>query len=343
MAVEPGRAGGLGFAQAHQRAGQRLLGLAVERAADREVEAVEVVGARYAQQVRQPAAQRRAGLAFGERGHRFARRIGQALERCGQRRIPQCRRDHAGVGHHPQVAVGQIGQRAFVAGAQVVRGPALRHHQRQGLLEGRGLAPALLEGIGRRGVVGLLEQGGDLLEVAPVPGPQAVAHAVDLAPGRARGQRHGVEVVDDDLAPPRQGVLAVEVGAQRGRRHLAQLLGRRVGAAVGRVAVFFELRGQRAAAGGAVVVADQPQGLLGHRLAQARPFDRRIHAGALGVEQLAVLDEQQRRHQQRRHRLEAVVDPLRVTGAVERLVAAVAQGQAGLVFFAVDGEQTLVA
>lgn len=66
-----------------------------------------------------------------------------------------------------------------------------------------------------------------MAEVAPVPSREAVADAVDLAHARLRRERHEIQVVHEDLLARGHRLRAVAVGAHRGRRDLAQLLGRR--------------------------------------------------------------------------------------------------------------------
>ena len=244
LAEQPGlpRAGPGG--QAAQQGAGRALHLAVQRGGHRQVQPVQVIGARHPQQGLQLAAHRIDGLAIGEGAG--LRRIGAGLQRQRQRQrgIAQRWRDHPRLGQQAQVAVGQLAQ-VGLALVQVMGRPALRDHQRQGLLEGQ------RPGRQRRrcSAGGLQQQAVELVEIAAVPGPQAVAQAVDLTNAGLGRQRHAVQVVQHDLPAPRQGVGAVQVGAQRRRGHLAQLGLRRVGAALGRMVVLLDLRGQRAATG----------------------------------------------------------------------------------------------
>jgi hypothetical protein len=164
---------------------------------------------------------------------------------------------------------------------------------------------------------------------------------VHLAETRPRGQRHGVQVVDHHLAPPRLRVLAFLVGTQRGRRHLAQLVGDRRGAALGRVAVLFDLGGQRAAAGRRLPRADRPVQLLQRRLREALRVDRGIALGRLRVQQVAVLDEEQCVHQQRRDLLETLVHAFGHARLRQGAGAAVAHRQAGLVLLAVGAVEAV--
>ena len=71
---------------------------------------------------------------------------------------------------------------------------------------------------------------------------------MNLAVAGRCGQRHGIEIIDDDALAPGAGIGAGAVGFEAGADNLAQLFEGCVGAAVGRVAKFFELHGQGAAA-----------------------------------------------------------------------------------------------
>ncbi len=169
-----------------------------------------------------------------------------------------------------------------------------------------------------------------LCEVATVPDPQAVADAEHFAEAVARAQRHGVEVIDHQLVAHHGGVLAVEVGAHRCRCHLPQLLLGRFGAAFGRVPVFLDLRGERAAAGRFVLRVGHVQHAVPHGAGEAAPFDRGVAPGLLRIEQHAVLDEQQRVDQRGRDRVEAGVDPLRMAPEVDQAIGCIEHLQAGL-------------
>ena len=232
------------------------------------------------------------------------------------------------------MAVGQ-GFQVVLAGAQVIRGAALRDHQRQRLFVGHH---------GFRTRHRALEHRVDLGEIAAVPDPHAVANAVDFAVTRLGRQRHRVQVVEHDLAARTRGVFAVLVGAQRGRGHLDDLVGQRAGAALGRVPVFFDLCGQRAAAGHAAVAAqaDTGQRLVEHGFREAVPFDGRIAARVARVEQFAVFDEQQALHQQRRRGVEFIVVALGEARREQGLGAAIEDLEADLGFLVVGGVQAEV-
>ncbi|MCY1290607.1 hypothetical protein D9M69_415890 [compost metagenome] len=191
--------------------------------------------------------------------------------------------------------------------AQVIGGAALGDHQREHLAQRQAAL----------GEVGGLHQGGvDLLEVGAVPDAQAVGQTVDLAMARRGGQRHAVQVVADDAAPRLEGLRPLLVGAHAGGGHLPEFFPRRAGAAFRRMAVFLQLGGQGAAAGGLAVevevLADLGPG--GHH--EARPVHRRVGLRRFGVEQVAVLDEQQAVDHQRRDAGEVRVELLRIAEAI---------------------------
>ncbi|MCY1520966.1 hypothetical protein D9M68_557610 [compost metagenome] len=108
------------------------------------------------------------------------------------------------------------------------------------------------------------------------------------------------------------------------------------------MAVLLELGGQRAAARRRLAQADRAQRLLERRLGETPRIDRGVALQWLRVQQVAVLDEEQGAHQQRRHLLEALVGALGHAGVQQRRVPAVAHGQAGLVFLAVGREEPVV-
>ncbi|MNY04422.1 hypothetical protein D3C86_1370970 [compost metagenome] len=144
-------------------------------------------------------------------------RRGCLVQRLRQRRVAQLRRDGVGRRQQPQVAAGQCVQVGIVA-PQVIRGPALRDDQRQRALVCLGLAR------GGAARVHVADQRVDFAEVLAVPDVQPVTNAVDLAMSHARGERHRVQVVEHDVFAGALGIGAVDIGAQRGRGHLAELV-----------------------------------------------------------------------------------------------------------------------
>ena len=250
------------------------------------------------------------------------------LDRGGDGRVTQRGRDDAVARQDAQIAVGDLGK-AVGALAQQLRRPALRDDERQRLL----VDGARLGHVDR--LVG--QQLVHLVEVAAVPSPHAVAQADDLAVAGHRAERHRVEEVEHQPPAGVQAVRSVEIGANRRRHHLAQLVACRARAAAGRVPELLDLGGERAAAeprGGRVEVARR---LHHHRERQPVPLDRRVVARPLVVEQVTVLDEQQHRHHRRRDGVEVGVLAVGVARHVDRLAVAVEQLQPGLGLLAVDG------
>ena len=155
-------------------------------------------------------------------------------------------------------------------------------------------------------------------------------------------ERHAVEVVTHDTLTSLSRVRAALVGAHAGGNHLADFLGPRDGQAVWRMAVLFQLRGQGTPASG---LAGQGQ-VLGHLavgcLGKAWPVHGRVVARVLGVEQVAVFDEQQAVDHHRRDRCKVRVQVLRVVVLVQRVATAVGDRQAGLDFLDVGHEQPVI-
>ena len=229
------------------------------------------------------------------------------------------------------MAVGQFFQ-VGAAGHQVMRRTALRDQQAQRLLVGQRTV---------RLVHITLEQSFHLGKRPAIPDPHAIANAVDFAKAALGRQRYGIEVIDDDLAPRFHGVLAILVRAQAGRNHLQQFILHGTGAAVFRMAVFFDLRGQGAAATTAVA-AEQVQRLVEDGLAQAVPFHGRVTLGRTRVEQFAVFDEQQALHQRGRRVGKAVEHALGIAGREQGRGAAIEDGQSGAVFLVIRGKDAPV-
>ncbi|OFA08836.1 hypothetical protein DUPY_04640 [Duganella phyllosphaerae] len=284
LAGQAGSLGALGVAQVVQYLRDRCLRLRVQRAGHVQVQAVEVVHPVVAQQVGQVVADRIGGLAR-DKGHRRRRLQAVALGRMQllfQGHVAHGGRDYAVLGQDAQVGVGQLVE-VVGAVAQVVAGAALRDHQAQRfLVHQRGIGVRLFQ-VARHDAV-------EVVEGTAVPHPHAVADAIDFAIAGLGRQRHRVQVFDDDAAAGLGGIRAVLVRTQAGRDHLLQLVGHGTGAPFGRMAVFLDLRGQRAAAGGAVAGAQCTQAFLEHGLGQAVPFHCRVALGVSIVEQFAVFD-----------------------------------------------------
>ena len=149
-----------------------------------------------------------------------------------------------------------------------------------------------------------------------------------LAVAGRGGEGERVEVVHQDLPARGPGLHAALVGAQARRDHLVQLVPRRARAPVRRVPELLELGGQRARPDGVPLAAQAPDRLDPDRLGEPPPVHHRVAEGVARVEELAVLDEEHGVDEERRHRLEALVDLLGVAGGVERLLLAVEHREA---------------
>ena len=181
----------------------------VERAGDAEIETIEIIEA-----LTQPTGKLRAyriARFLGDKrdiGRRHA--AGAPLEPDLERGILQRGVNHTGLPEQAQVAVGELLQFGFRR-FQVVSRAALRNQKAQGLF----VQLAQFRQVSRRRRFGG-QYAVDLNEIASIPGPQAISQAVDLAKPKLGRQRHGVHVVEHDLAPHQRGVLTLLVGAQRG-------------------------------------------------------------------------------------------------------------------------------
>ena len=127
-------------------------------------------------------------------------------------------------------------------------------------------------------------------EIQPVPGPQPIAHPVDLAKTWRRRQRDRVEIRQYRASTRRPGVDAVLIRAQTSGAHLPHLVHHALGQAFGRMTVFFDLCGQGAAARHITAPVDYADGFLQHGLTQPIPFHSRVTGGEIFAQQLAVFD-----------------------------------------------------
>jgi hypothetical protein len=75
---------------------------------------------------------------------------------------------------------------------------------------------------------------------------------------------------------------------------------------------------------------------------EASPFDRRVALRVFPVEHVAILDKQQRIHDEARNVGEVGKDPFGKTRAINLLAVAVGDAQPSLILFAIDREQLVV-
>ncbi|MDR8896663.1 hypothetical protein FEP69_06056 [Burkholderia multivorans] len=334
-AVQAGRLCAVARGRLREPFGDRALHAVVERARRFEVELVELIEIADPERREQRCARRRDRLARHEGLHARGSRRRTELDVRGERRIAQRRRDHAAVREQPQVTVGQPLQRR-IAAIQEIRRRALRDDQRQHLAERLALFVDVVAGR-RRG-----QDAVHVVEVAAVPCGEAVADAGDFADVRPRGERHRIQIAHDDRAAREHRLRAVQIRADRRGRDLPQLLRRRRGAAVGRMAELLDLRRERAAAGARLMMVDHVQRLIGERAAEASPVDRRIAVRLVCVEQVAVFDEQQRVDDDARHRIEIRVDALRRHRREQRRAGRIEQHQARLILLGVREKQPVL-
>ena len=315
--------------QPAQEGGDLLLHGGVERGARREIEAVQLIEAAHAEQREQLRAREVHTLLAREVDHRRGAGARAQHQRRRLRRRCQVARDHAIARHAPQVAVGERRQRRGVA--QVVGRAAHRENQREHLL-------VILRPLGERRRR-IREHAIDLREGAAEPGFQPVAEARHLAVARLCGQRQRVQVIEQQLPARGQRVLAAAVDTQAGRAHLQQLVARIARDALGRMTELLELRGQRAGADDFLLAPERLQRLLPHGHAKTFPVDHGIHGRARGIEQLAVLDVEQRARDQLGNRGEIGVDVARVARLLHHRAVQVEQPEARLALLGVDIEE----
>src|ERR687890_1329936 len=83
---------------------------------------------------------------------------------------------------------------------------------------------------------GCLKRTDSIRELHAKPGVKPLSQAVDFAVTGCRGKRNGIEIINDNSVSPRARVGAGAVSLQAGADDLPELIQRRVGAAVRRMA-----------------------------------------------------------------------------------------------------------
>ncbi len=182
------------------------------------------------------------------------------------------------------------------------------------------------------------EGAGHAVGVGPVPRPEPVEKPVDLAEPRDRGERHRVDVVENDPAPGLGRLDPVEIAPARRGRHLLDLVFHRRRAAARRVPVLLDLCGERAAPRGFRVVEARP-GQLEDAFHETVPFDRGVLVGVRWVHRLAVLDKEERLERESRYRIVRRVGSLRRADRVDRLSVIGNDVETRAVFLMVEGEK----
>ena len=329
--LEPQRPDGGWLPQGLQDLGHRLLCGPVEGALRGQVEPVQIVEGRHAQQGREPRAHQVHPLALAEVGGRRRARRPEA-KRLLQRRVAQAVVDDSRPGHDPQIAVGEVPQRLPVL-VQIVVGTTGGQQQAQHL-------PVCLGAAAIRSRRDLRQQTVDLAEARPVPGPQPIAQAEELAVAGGGRERHRVEIVQHDPAPRGQRVSAVLVGAQARRQHLPQLFPRRSGTAFRRMTELLELSGQRACSEHLTLAAEPAEDVDAHRLREPVPLHGRVQLRPPRIQEIPVLDEEERPDDHGRDGLETLPDALGGAGLVEGAARSVRHAQPRLTLLAIDREQS---
>ena len=162
------------------------------------------------------------------------------------------------------------------------------------------------------------------------PGVEAFAQAVNLAIGWRGGQRHGIQIIDDDALAPGAGVGAGLIGFQTGADDLAQFLQGIAGAAVRRMAKFFQLDCQCTAALKRYRQLEYGPEIIKPRFERPVPLYHRILPRRYRPVQVAVLQEQKGLDQERRDVVDLAEEKLAL-GVAEKLHAVgAADFQAGI-------------
>ena len=203
--------------QSLQDSGNARLGRGVHRRLGAQVETVERVKARLAEQRHQPGA-RFLGRLLLDPGHLGDRRRVLAVFEFGiERRVTQVPVDVAGVVERPEIAVAQFAE-AFAIADQVMTRQAAGEQQRQHLAINLALASPLFLVLGRAG-----QNLGGVVEVGAEPDVERVRQADHLAIAGEGAERRRIEIGRNDLTAPIHRICAVDVDMRRGGQHLPQL------------------------------------------------------------------------------------------------------------------------
>ncbi len=159
---------------------------------------------------------------------------------------------------------------------------------------------------------------GDILQLKTKPPVQALSQPRHLTQAGDRGQRHRVQIVDDDPAPMRPRVRTVLVGLEARRRQLLELVCRGIGSPFRGMAILLQLRGQGATALDMAGESDLVSHIEHGGLGQARPVHGRVAAGIRHPCQIAVLDVEQCVHDQGRHVFEPLIEATLRANIVDR-------------------------
>ena len=223
LTFEPVSADEIRVGEPAEKLGHFLLQRDVESAVDLQVKPVEIVEIRDAERLHHAVANCVGSLVLTRRG--------LWRQWCGRKKADRsvlefgCELsvDDAGARHQArELADFFFQRRSFLD--QKHRRRAHRNEQRQNMLEGPHF---------RRRPTRRIQRRHDVIEAHAEPGVQGFAETVDLTVARRRGQRHGVEIIDNDPLAPGAGIGAFAIGFQACADDLAKLLHRCVRAAVG--------------------------------------------------------------------------------------------------------------
>ncbi len=244
--------------------------------------------------------------------------------------------DDAAVGQQADMTVGEF-RHGVAPCPEVIRRAPLSDQQREHLTQRQPL-----RFIADARVTASIEHPVDLGKIGAVPEAQTVGDAVHLAVTVGGRERHAVEVVTHDALPGDHGLLAFAVGTDAGRNHLPNLFLSIASAPFWRMTVFLHLRCQGTAASRLDRQAELLLDLADRRHGETWPIHRGVGTWAAGVEQSAILDEQQAHRDDRRYVIEGLVVLVRITVGIQGLASTIVDGQSCLGFLRIGYEEAAV-
>ena len=333
VGAQPGPGGPRWIRERAEPFGDRELGGEIQRRVDGQIEPVEVVEAVQLEEGHQRPPEHVGRVPIARAGRRRRSLLGE-VEAKGQGRVAEGGRDEALRREEAEVAIRQLLEGGPVP-EQVEGGAALGDEEGEHPAIGESLVGAGIHAERR-----LLQRPVGRIEVGAEERPQAGREADDLAPARDPGERHRVQVVDDDGPAGLQRPLPSSVGAKRCREHLAQLLGRRPGHATRGVPDLLELGGQGAPPRDLAIQPQLPESQLPGRPGQPVPLDGGVALRRPVGQELPVLEEEERLDDRRGDRIELRVHELRVARPVHERTLGVEDRQPGLVLLGPRGRDT---
>ena len=210
----------------------------------------------------------------------------------------------------------------------------MRNHQRDNLTQGKPL-------LGQRCVLvaGGVQQTVHVIDIGTKPDPETISQTMHLTISRRSRERHRVEVGPGDQFARFEGFRPETIGPHAGRGHLTDLLGRRQGQAIRRVAILLHLGRQGTATGRLILHIERLAHLRERGLGKTGPVDRRVGQRLFVAQQVAVLDKQQRLDDKRRNGVKIWIVMGRILELIEGLGAAIVQRQSGLHLLGIGHEE----